>query len=130
MSSVAPAAARAGALGPPGPAYSSTSTSCSTSVPGRSWLFSGVLGAGQTVEGIFGLLWLGPLIGFLAVTWGYFTQQGWWLQLALASAALSLVMILLWWGGINNSSAFFALVFDVAVIVVVLWQLRAGTLAS
>jgi hypothetical protein len=97
---------------------------------GRSWLFSGILGAGQTVEGIFGLLWLGPLIGFLAVTWGYFTQQGWWPQLALASAALSLVLIVLWWGGINTSSAFFALVFDVAVIVVVLWQLRAGTLAS
>lgn len=34
---------------------------------GRSWLFSGVLGAGQAVEGIFGLLWLVPLIGFAAV---------------------------------------------------------------
>jgi hypothetical protein len=34
----------------------------------RSWLFSGVLGAGQTVEGIFGLLWLIPLAGFVAVS--------------------------------------------------------------
>jgi hypothetical protein len=25
---------------------------------GRSWLFSGALGAGQTVEGLVGLLWL------------------------------------------------------------------------
>lgn len=86
----------------------------------RSWLFSGVLGAGQALEGILGLLWLVPLIGFLAVTWGYFTQAGWWPQLALASAVLSLAMILLWWGGINTSSAFFALVFDIIVIVVVL----------
>ena len=66
----------------------------------RSWLFSGVLGAGRTVEGIFGLIWLIPLVGFVAVSWGYLTHQGWWLQLALASAAISLAMIVLWWGGL------------------------------
>jgi hypothetical protein len=87
---------------------------------GRSWLFSGVLGAGQTIEGIFDLLWLVPLIGFVAVSWGYFTQQGWWPQLALASVGISLAMIVLWWGGINTSSAFFALVVDIVVIVVAL----------
>lgn len=87
---------------------------------GRSWLFSGLLGAGQAVEGIFGLLWLVPLVGFVAVSWGYFTQQGWWPQLALASAGISLAMIVLWWGGINTSSAFFALVVDIVVIVVAL----------
>ena len=64
----------------------------------RSWLFSGMLGAGQTVEGIFGLLWLIPLIGFVAVSWGYLTHQDWWPQLALVSAAISLAMIVLWWG--------------------------------
>ena len=92
----------------------------------RSWLFSGTLGAGQAVEGIFGLLWLIPLIGFVVLSWGYFTHQVWWPQLALASAALSLSMIILWWGGLVTGSAFFALVFDLAVIVVVLWQLRSG----
>jgi hypothetical protein len=97
---------------------------------GRSWLFSGVLGAGQAVEGIFGLLWLIPLLGFVAVSWGYLTHQGWWPQLALASAAISLTMIVLWWGGLVVGSAFFALVFDSAVIAVVLWQLRSGALAS
>ena len=35
---------------------------------GRSWLFSGLLGAGQAIEGIFGLLWIIPLIGFVAVS--------------------------------------------------------------
>jgi len=89
-----------------------------------------VLGAGQAVEGIFGLLWIVPLVGFVAVSWGYLTHQGWWPQLALASAALSLAMIVVWWGSLVVGSAFFALVFDAAVIVVVLWQLRAGTLAS
>src|SRR3712207_2004768 len=97
---------------------------------GHSWLFSGMLAAGQTVEGIFGLLWLIPLIGFVAVSWGYLTHQGWWPQLALASAAISLAMIVLWWGSLVTGSAFFALVFDLAVIVVVLRQLRSGAAAS
>ena len=93
---------------------------------GRSWLFSGVLGVGQILEGIFGLLWLIPFVGFVAVSWGYLTHQGWWPQLALASAAISLAMIVLWWGSLVVGSAFFALVFDLAVIAVVLWQLRSG----
>lgn len=97
---------------------------------GRSWLFSGVLGAGQVLEGLFGLLWLLPLTGFVGVSWGYLTQAGWWPQLALASAAISVVMIVLWWGSLVPGSAFFALVFDLAVIVVVLWQLRSGAVLS
>ena len=97
---------------------------------GSSWLFSEVLGAGQAVEGIVGLLWLVPLVGFVAVTWGYLTHQGWWPQLVLASAAISLVMIVLWWGSLVTGSAFFALVFDLVVIVVVLWQLSSGAAPS
>jgi hypothetical protein len=97
---------------------------------GRSWLFSGILGAGQIVEGIFVLLWLISLVGFVAVSWGYLAHQGWWLQLALVSAAISLAMIVLWWGGLVVGSAFFALVFDQAVIAVVLWQLRSGAVIS
>jgi hypothetical protein len=91
----------------------------------RSWLFSGMLDAGQAVEGILALPWFIPLIGFVAVSWSYLTHQVWWSQLALASAALSLAMIILWWGSLVTGSAFFALVFDLAVIVVVLWQLRS-----
>jgi hypothetical protein len=34
---------------------------------GHSWLFSGMLGVGQAVEGIFGLLWFIPLVGFVAI---------------------------------------------------------------
>ena len=97
---------------------------------GRSWLVSGVLGAGRVVEGVFGLLWLVPLVGFVAVTWGYFTHQGWWPQVMVASAAISLVMIVLWWGSLVTGSAFFALVFDIVVIVVVLWQLSSGAAPS
>jgi hypothetical protein len=91
-----------------------------------SWLYSGVLGAGQALQGLLGLVWLVLLIGFVAVSWGYLTHQGWWPQLALASAAVSLTMIMVWWGSLLTGSAFFALVFDLAVIVVVLWQLRSS----
>ena len=91
-----------------------------------SWLYSGVLGAGQTLQGLLGLVWLVLLIGFVAVSWGYLTHQGWWPQLALASAAVSLTMIMVCWGSLLTGSAFFALVFDLAVIVVVLWQLRSS----
>jgi hypothetical protein len=97
---------------------------------GRSWLFSGILGVGQTLEGIFGLLWLIPLAGFVAVSWRYLTYQGWWPQLALASAAISLAMIVLWWGSLVVGSAFFALLFDLAVTAVVLWQQRSGAVVS
>jgi|SRR5215204_1414825 len=97
---------------------------------GRSWMFSGILGAGQTLEGIFGLLWLVPLAGFVAVSWGYLTQGGWWPQLALGSAIISLAMIVLWWGSLVVGSAFFALVFDLIIIAVVLGQLRSGAVIS
>jgi hypothetical protein len=43
---------------------------------------------------------------------------------------ISLAMIVLWWGGLVVGSAFFALVFDQAVIAVVLWQLRSGAVIS
>jgi len=97
---------------------------------GRSWLVSGVLGAGRVVEGVFGLLWLVPLAGFVAVTWGYFSHQGWWPQLMMASAAISVVVVVLWWGSLVTGSAFFALVFDMVVIVIVLWQLASGAAPS
>ena len=60
--------------------------------------------------------------GFVGVAWGLLTHAAWWQPVALASAVVSLVLVLLWWGSLNTSSAFFALVFDVAVIAVVLWQ--------
>jgi hypothetical protein len=94
---------------------------------GHSWLFSGVLRIGQTVEGLFGLLWLLPLVGFVIGTWGYFTTQPGWQGMLIGSAILSSVMIVLWWSGINTSSAFFALVFNLVVVGVLLWTRGAAT---
>jgi hypothetical protein len=90
----------------------------------RAWLFADGLKLSQTGEGIIGVLWLVPLIGFLIGTWGYVTQQSWWSSPALTAAILSSVMILLWWSSLNPSSAFFALAFNAVLLAVVLWQQR------
>jgi hypothetical protein len=84
-----------------------------------------VIGAGRIGEGAAGLFMLIPLVGFLAITWGYLAHAAWWGPLALATAVLSGGLILLCWGGINTSSALFALVFDIAVVGYALWQGRA-----
>ena len=90
----------------------------------RAWLFADGLKLSQTGEGIIGVLWLAPLIGFVIGTWGFFAQQTWWGPLVLTTAILSSVMILLWWNSLSASSAFFALAFNAVVLVVVLWQQR------
>ena len=91
---------------------------------GRAWLFADVLRLSQTGEGMVGLIWLAPLIGFVIGAWGFFAQQVWWGSLALAAAILSSVSILLWWNSLNTSSAVFALAFNVLVLMAVVWQPR------
>ncbi len=93
---------------------------------GRAGWFAQALGVGQRVEGIIGLLWLVPIAGFIVAAWGYFTRQGWWPPVMLAVAVMSLVLLFAFWSGLNTSSAFFALLVDVGVIGLVLWQGRAG----
>jgi len=90
----------------------------------RAWLFADGLKLSQTGEGIIGVLWLAPLVGFVVGTWGFFAQQSWWAASALTVAILSSVMILLWWNSLNTSSALFALVFNMVVLVVAVWQQR------
>jgi hypothetical protein len=95
----------------------------------RAWLFADGLKLSQTGEGMIGLLWLAPLLGFVVGAWGYVAQQTWWQPLVLTAVMLSSAMILLWWSGLNTSSAFFALAFNLLVFVVVLWQQRMFQLA-
>jgi hypothetical protein len=91
---------------------------------GRAWLFGDVLRLSQTGEGMIGLIWLVPLVGFVLAAWGFSAQQAWWGPLALAAAILSSALILLWWNSLNSSSAFFALMFNVVVLMAVVWQPR------
>jgi hypothetical protein len=92
----------------------------------RAWLFADTLKLSQTGEGIVGVLWLVPLIGFVVGAWGYFGEQVWWGPVALTAAILSSVMILLWWSSLNTSSALFALLFNALVLVLAIWQQRAS----
>lgn len=94
----------------------------------RAALFGSVLNASQTAEGVIGLVWLIPLIGFLISAWGYASDTRWWRTAALVSALISTALIILWWNGLNMASAFPALVFDTAVAVILLWQQNAELL--
>lgn len=90
--------------------------------PSRAGFFTKVLHVGQTAEGVMGMIWLLPMVGFMAVAWGFYAETGWWQQAALISAGTSTMLMLLWWGSLNESSALFALLFDLAVIGIVLIQ--------
>lgn len=83
----------------------------------RASLFADVLHAGQPLEGTLGLLWLVPLAGFVAATWGFIANDGRWDVLAFSSAIVSSVLLLMWWSGLNASSAFFAILFNMVVMV-------------
>ena len=69
--------------------------------------------------------WLAFVLGFLfsGIALSIYFRS--WVDLVVPTA-ISLALIVLWWGSLVTGSAFFALVFDLAVIVVVLWQLRSG----
>jgi hypothetical protein len=86
---------------------------------GRSWLASGVIGDGATgvlasvIAGVAG-------VAFVAAGLGVLLQAGWWRQLAIVAAVISIVVIAAMWNGIPTSSAMFALAFDVVVLVALL----------
>lgn len=88
---------------------------------GAGWFFNQIFPATSTTEGMFGLLWLVPLAGFLGGAWGYISNSQGWQPLLLASAAVSSILILLWWGGINTTNAIFALLFNLIIIAVIMW---------
>ena len=93
---------------------------------GRSPLFENLLHASQTTEGLIGLLWLVPLVGFVMSAWGCYSESPWWRIAALVSALISTSLIAVWISGLNMSSAFFALVVNAAIAVILLWQQSTG----
>ena len=80
-----------------------------------------IIGAGRIGEGAAGLFMFIPLVGFLAITWGYRADAAWCGPPSPAPAVPSSGLVLLCWGGITTSSALFALVFDIAVVGYALW---------
>lgn len=88
---------------------------------GVGWFFNQVFQATSTTEGMFGLLWLVPLAGFVSGAWGYINGSRDWQPALLASSAVSTILIIIWWGGINMINALLALIVNLIVIGAVLW---------
>ncbi len=85
-------------------------------VSSRSWALTGVIGdGGARLAG--GMLFLVPMVGFLVAAGGLLTGQPWWRQVAVASAAVSLLTTALYPQAFTTGST----VGSVAVNLVVLY---------
>jgi hypothetical protein len=83
-----------------------------------------IIGSGLTIVSPAGkslaLLWLIPMMGFLAGSYGLWTGQEWWrLVLGVASLA-SIAVVLPWWGVMPAFSYVGAIAVDIAVLVAIL----------
>ena len=64
------------------------------------FLVPALSGAGKVV----GALSLVALVGFLAASWGVWTQQAWWPQVLLASVVPSAIALFAMWNPVGNVS--------------------------
>lgn len=87
---------------------------------GQSSLFG--LQIAPAADGVLGLLWLAPLLGFVAGTWGLANGAFGWQPILLLSALGSLALIALRWKSINVSYALFASAFNIFVIALLYWN--------
>ncbi len=62
------------------------------------------------------LLWIAAIIGFCAGAYGLFSQQSWWRTFAVVAAVVSVLGLLLFWANPVSSPMISALLFDLAVI--------------
>jgi hypothetical protein len=86
---------------------------------GRGALFAALP---QAAEGTIGLLWIVPLVAFVAAAGGYLMGLPWWRPALLAGAGISVLMLILWWGSLTPASALSAVVFDLVVVGALVWQ--------
>jgi hypothetical protein len=82
----------------------------------HSWILTNVLGETLT-RALAALVWTSALVLFVAGVAGLLSGADWWRAVMIAGAAVSLIGIVAMWDGIATSSALFALVFDVLVLV-------------
>jgi hypothetical protein len=96
-----------------------------TSVPmgftGKPWIFGGAE-IGSPVGKLFGLVWLVALAGFVAAGYALYKDEGWWRTAVVAASVISLVVILPWWNTVTPGSRLAAVLVDIIVIAVVIWQ--------
>lgn len=97
---------------------------------GRAAFFENVLHASQTLEGVVGLLWIIPLVGFAAGAWGFYSETTWWRTVLLAASITSAALVVVWRKGLVPSTALYAVIVDVIVIAVLVWQASQGLSAA
>lgn len=86
-------------------------------LPYKTTLLGGRIDVGRGGIGVFGLLWLLPAVGFMAVALGGLVWGQWWPPLLWGTTLLSLVLISLDW-----EVAFVGGVVDLAILAVLLLE--------
>ncbi|RIK48122.1 MAG: hypothetical protein DCC57_13645 [Chloroflexi bacterium] len=107
-------------------------TTLPTGFSSAPWIFGGDLTTTSAVGKAWGLLWLLALIGFVGAGLGLWFRQPWWLPMASAAAAISLVAVVPWWNTVVMGARVGALV-DVAILfLAIFWKsgMEALTAAS
>ena len=84
-------------------------------VSGRSWALTAVLGDGGA-RMISGVLFIVPMVGFLLAAGGLVTGQPWWRQVAVGSAAISLLATALYPQAFTTGSTIGSVVVNVGVL--------------
>ncbi len=83
------------------------------------WIFGGDFTATSALGKAWGLLWLVATIAFVGAGLGLWFRQPWWVAMASAAAAISLVAVVPWWNSIIWGARVGALL-DVALL---LWAI-------
>ena len=83
-----------------------------------------IIGSSLTIVSPVGkslaLLWLIPLVGFVAGTYGLWTGQEWWRPVLAVASIASIAAVLPWWGVMPAFSYLGAIAVDIAVLVGIL----------
>ena len=61
------------------------------------WIFSDDIFIHSAAGKVFGIFWLGALIGFFAAAIGLIANQSWWSIVAIIASILSLLAVIPWW---------------------------------
>lgn len=61
------------------------------------WIFSTGIFIQSGIGKIFGLFWLGAVLGFFATAIGLVAKTSWWPAIAVVASILSLLAVVPWW---------------------------------
>jgi hypothetical protein len=101
-------------------------------VSSHSWILSGPMGDG-TARLVAGMLFVVPMVGFVAAAGGLLLGLSWWRQVAVASAALSLAATALFPQAFTTGSTIGSVAVDLVVLYGILvagWGAETGAIGA